>query len=128
MIIISDTSPISGLLIIDRLHILEDLYEEVIILEAVYEELSVLNRFGFDTSKLDDAHWISFRNPLDPTVVSELMEELDRGESAAIALAIELHADSVIIDEKKGREIALKLGLEIIGLIGILLAAKKQGS
>ena len=55
------------------------------------------------------------------------MEELDLGESEAIVLAIELKADYLIIDEYKGRAIADKKGVKIVGLLGVLIAAKRIG-
>jgi len=57
----------------------------------------------------------------------EFSKTLDPGESEALALAIEVHADAVLIDEAVGRANAAKLGLTAIGVLGILLAAKKRG-
>lgn len=61
------------------------------------------------------------------SIVSKLKRKLDLGESEAIALSLELKSDLLIIDEIKGREIAKKFGKRIIGMIGILLEAKKHG-
>jgi len=52
---------------------------------------------------------------------------LDLGESEAIALSVELQSDVLIIDEVAGRDVARKLGRNIIGMVGVLLEAKKQG-
>mgnify|MGYP001767929126 CR=1 FL=1 len=49
--------------------------------------------------------------------------DLDGGESEAIALAIELSADLILIDERKGTEAARRLGLTTIGVLGVLLEA-----
>jgi predicted nucleic acid-binding protein len=51
---------------------------------------------------------------------------LDAGEANAIALALELQADDLLIDERLGRQEALRLGLSIIGILGILLVAKQK--
>lgn len=51
---------------------------------------------------------------------------MDKGESAAIALAKELQPDFLAIDEKKGREVAESIGIPIIGLVGILIVAKEH--
>jgi predicted nucleic acid-binding protein len=51
---------------------------------------------------------------------------LDAGEANAIALALELQADDLLIDERLGRQEAVRLGLSIIGILGILLVAKKR--
>jgi uncharacterized protein len=59
--------------------------------------------------------------------VSEFRQDVDFGEAEAIALALELSADRLLIDDAAGRAIALREGLQITGVLGILLIAKKQG-
>ncbi|MGI0016447.1 MAG: DUF3368 domain-containing protein [Nitrososphaera sp.] len=58
--------------------------------------------------------------------VATLRTELDEGESEAIALAIQLRADVLLLDERRGRTIASRLGLNFVGLLGVLLAAKHK--
>ena len=58
---------------------------------------------------------------------SEIAKKLDKGEASSIALALEIQDSILIIDEIKGRELALSLKIEIIGTIGILLLANKNG-
>ncbi|MEM6262375.1 MAG: DUF3368 domain-containing protein [Bacteroidota bacterium] len=127
MIIISDTSPLTGLLIIGRLSILKEVYEKVIIPQAVLEELLVLETFGYDLSEVHESSWIKISTPSNLALIKELEEELDAGESAAIALAIETNADHLVIDEKKGRRIADQYGIKVIGLTGVLIEAKHLG-
>jgi predicted nucleic acid-binding protein len=55
------------------------------------------------------------------------LEDLDLGEAEAIVLANELHADWILMDETRGRNIAKLHGLHIVGLLGILLLAKEKG-
>jgi predicted nucleic acid-binding protein len=52
---------------------------------------------------------------------------LDPGESEALALAMEIHAERVLIDESEGRRVARRLGLATIGVMGFLVQAKHQG-
>ncbi|WP_446009346.1 DUF3368 domain-containing protein [Candidatus Electrothrix sp.] len=57
----------------------------------------------------------------------KLRRDLDQGESETIALAVELRADLVLLDEKEGRNVAAHFGLRPVGIIGVLLEAKKKG-
>ncbi len=126
MIIVSDTSPISNLLRIDQLFILQKLYNNVTIPQRVYQEICVLEKFGVDLTLLQSTDWINIQNPVDQTLVVNLLSELDPGEAEAIALAIQLKADRLLIDERIGRNIAQRYGLKITGLLGVLVAAKKN--
>jgi len=56
----------------------------------------------------------------------QLLNKLDRGESEGIILALELGADILILDERKGRKVARSLGLNITGILGVLLEAKQK--
>ena len=60
-------------------------------------------------------------------MLNVLLLDLHRGEAEAIALASEMSADMVLIDEREGRQIAIKAGLSVTGVLGILLRAKKMG-
>ena len=65
-----------------------------------------------------------------PTTLPVLLRSaigLDPGEAAALALAVEIHADVVLLDERRGREAASQLGLRTIGILGLLLQAKSAG-
>ena len=55
-----------------------------------------------------------------------LSAELDEGEAEAIALAAELNAGLLLMDERKGRIVAARLGIRFIGLLGILIEAKQR--
>lgn len=60
-------------------------------------------------------------------LVQLLKQTLDRGESEAIALATELQADRMLLDEREGRKLAKSLELNVTGILGILLRAKHLG-
>jgi hypothetical protein len=53
-----------------------------------------------------------------------LQRDLDRGEAESIALALEIEADLVLLDEREGRHTAQRMGLHVIGVVGILIEAK----
>ena len=57
---------------------------------------------------------------------NELLKKVDEGESEAIVLSQEAHADLLLIDERKGTEIARSLGIKTIGLLGVLLLSKEN--
>ncbi len=115
-IIISDTSCLIALSNIGLLHILKELFGEVIITSEVKAE------FG---SKLPD--WMIILQVKDRLKQTDIETRLDRGEASSIALALEIQNSMLIIDEVKGRNIAKSLNIEIIGTVGIILLAGKKG-
>ncbi|PIG90630.1 DUF3368 domain-containing protein [Gloeocapsopsis sp. IPPAS B-1203] len=128
MIVISDTSAITNLVAIRHLHLLFQLYNQVIIPEAVYRELTDAEPSAPATLKLQAVSWLEVKQIANRKIVKLLQEKvrLDPGESEAIALTLELNADLLLIDERRGRAEANRLGLRITGLLGILVEAKRQ--
>ncbi|MBF2017609.1 MAG: DUF3368 domain-containing protein [Rivularia sp. T60_A2020_040] len=127
MIIVSDTSPISNLAAIGQLKLLQQLYGNVVIPKAVYQE--ILNSGDTDPAVLaiKSVNWIQTLNITNTALFQTLQSNLDIGEAEAITLAVELNADRLIVDERRGRKEAIKLGLRVTGILGILLAARQQG-
>lgn len=126
MIVVSDTSPITNLAAIGQLDLLRQLYQKVIIPEGVYHELTAIGgqHPGAIVSSLD---WVEIQSTSDQLLVTALRIELDDGEAEAIALAQQISADLLLIDERRGRIVAERFGLRVVGLIGILVQAKRQG-
>jgi hypothetical protein len=123
VIVVSDTSPITYLHQIDRFSLLTSLYGEVVIPPAVERELK---QAGLLHEGLD---WSVLRvvTPRSTDMVASLGASLDPGESEAIVVASEIHADLLLIDEASGREIARRMGIRLTGLLGVLLEAKRRG-
>ncbi|MGL5078707.1 MAG: DUF3368 domain-containing protein, partial [Waterburya sp.] len=121
MIIVSDTSPINNLAAINQLHLLHQLYEKVLIPEAVYQELTDPNFPVAGATEVQTFDWIQTLAVKDRTLVEALNNELDIGEAEAIALAVEMKADQVLIDERRGRLVANRLKLRHTGVLGILV-------
>ena len=127
MKVVSDTSVIGNLFLIDKLQLLNALFETVIIPDKVAEELKRLEAFGHDVHSIFQTDILSVKSVKNKEDVESLLEELDPGESEAIVLALELNIPLLLIDEKKGRAKAEALGIEVTGLLGILLRAKAKG-
>ncbi|MCI4671751.1 MAG: DUF3368 domain-containing protein [Bacteroidia bacterium] len=124
MLIISDTSVITNLIQLNELSLLENLFGRVIIPEKVYSELGKLLA---QKKIIDESNWIDIRAISDKILYAKLENSLDPGEAEAITLAVELEADVLLIDEKKGRKIAQEHGVLITGLLGVLIEAKEVG-
>lgn len=71
--------------------------------------------------------WLQPKEIQNLPLAQSLSLELDKGEAEAITLAIDLRLDMVVMDERIGRERAKSMGLKTVGVIGILLKAKKRG-
>jgi len=127
MIVVSDTSPIIALQRIGHLHLLPTIFGRVVIPPAVHQELEFAVHHGLNFGEIDQSNWLEIHRVSNQFKIIELQQVLDTGESEAIALALELNADFILIDEKEGRAIATQEGIQVIGVLGILLRAKKTG-
>ncbi|HST58241.1 MAG TPA: DUF3368 domain-containing protein [Longimicrobium sp.] len=126
MIVISDSSSLIAIGAVGQLELLRSLYGEVIVPPAVWNEVTTPNRPGANAVK--QASWIRVVPVSNPMAAGQLPSPVGRGEAEAIALAIELSADVLLIDERRARKAALGLGLPVTGVLGLLLEAKKRGS
>jgi hypothetical protein len=125
--LVSNTGPVIALALIDRLDILQSLFESVIISEDVHKELIEGGSSGRGLLCYQKASWIQVHplvSPADPLLTTVL----DRGEASVIQLALETKVDYVLIDERKARKIARDIyGLSVIGTARILVEAKRKG-
>ena len=124
MIVVSDTSPITNLLKIGRINLLRDLFETVIIPEAVFREI---NAIELQRTEIQKYSWIRVAKLENHQLFDELIKKVDSGEAEAISLSVELSATLLLIDESDGRLEAERIGLEVTGLIGVLIRAKDKG-
>lgn len=129
MPIVSNTSPILNLAIIGQLALAQRQFETVWIPPAVLEELQLdAGRPGSsELSVALRAGWLRLAERPEQQIVALLRRELDQGEAEAIALALQWHAEYVLLDERNGRRIARSQGLKVTGVVGILIRAKQQG-
>jgi uncharacterized protein len=127
MLIVSNTSPLSNLAVIGEITLLQKIYPKILIPPIVYIELVRLPKNQLSITTLIETGWLEIQTPKNIQLIQSLEQNLDPGESAAIALAIELNADRLLIDERLGRNVATQYGLNIRGILGILVNAKEQG-
>jgi len=119
MIVVSDTTAISGLIQVGRLELLRDVFGEVHVPEAVRDELL--------HSHPALPAFLQIDTVANRPEVARLEHELDLGEAEAIILARELRADLLLMDEKIGRRVAQREGVPIIGLMAVLVVGKQRG-
>jgi hypothetical protein len=127
VIVVADTSVILNLALVGQEELLAVLFREVIVPPAVKSEFGRLARSLGRFGGLRLPAWVRVREPVAiPPAISRHLE-LDPGETEALALALEIRADGVLIDESAGRAVAVELGLTPIGVLGILVRAKRHG-
>jgi predicted nucleic acid-binding protein len=129
MIVISDTSPITNLAAIGQLDLLRLLYGSIIIPLAVYNELTQTTHANPGTEEVKTLSWIHTQTVQDVKKVTDVLNSesnIHIGEAEAIILAIELNAQLLLMDEKRGRMLANSYSLKVTGLLGVLLQAKAK--
>jgi predicted nucleic acid-binding protein len=126
MIVVSNTSPIINLAAIGHLELLRHLYGTIAIPQAVYHEIAVKGHAQAGAIEIQTSHWFERYQVQNTALVKHLEQELDAGEAEAIALAVELQVDLLLLDERRGRMAAKQLGIAVTGLLGILLVAKQR--
>ncbi|PHI19771.1 hypothetical protein CEQ90_11125 [Lewinellaceae bacterium SD302] len=116
MTIVSDASPIIALNDIGHLEILYDLYGEILITDVVAKEV-----------ELTTPEWITITDEYDNNLYKSYLKSLDPGEASSIAYSLGKSELTLIIDERKGRKIAKDSGIKIIGLLGVIVVAQREG-
>ena len=112
---VTNSTCLIGLERIERLDILPQVFDTVFAPPAVAKEVQV------------SVDWLSVQTVANPSVVTALRTQMDEGEAEAIALALELSDVLLILDDKKARRVAQQMGMKVIGTVGMLLRAKRQG-
>lgn len=123
MIVVSDTSPLNYLVWIDSVKALPRLYQRILIPTRMHAELvdaaapEVVRAWASAPP-----HWLEIRAP-EWQALYPPTSGLDEGETEAISLAIEIRADLLLIDDRRGRIAAEQHGLRVVGTLGVLAAA-----
>ena len=127
MKVVSDSSVLISLSSINRLYLLEDKFGKIYIPWAVWREVVETGKGELGSEEVKNANWIETVNVAGNNLIIALNEIIDLGESEAIALALQIGASVILIDEKDARLIAIKYKLSPLGTVGILIWAKENG-
>jgi predicted nucleic acid-binding protein len=124
MIVVSDTSPLNYLILTESVDVLPAIFGRVYAPSAVVKELShPRSSEAVRSWASTPPEWLTVQDPrhIDPSI------KLGVGETAAISLAVELKADRVLIDERKGYKATLQRGLKATTTLGLLEEASQRG-
>ena len=127
-VIVADTGPLIALAILDLLKIMPKMFSEVYITGGVLEEaLRDKSKPGaVAINKALQDGFIKRYEIKDTPFIKDLSKLLDRGEAESLALANQINAIA-LIDEKRGRKVAVSHNIVIIGTAAVLIKAKQSG-
>ena len=122
MIVVSDTTPLIALMKASQLELLQKLFGKILIPKAVYDELTSNATFQDEANTVKSCPFLEVVTIPDSKTVDILRRAtgLDLGESEAIVYAETNSADILLMDERKGRHVAITMGLPVVGSIGVL--------
>lgn len=122
-LVVADSGPIFSLALVDKLYLLDALFDKVIIAQAVWDEITMDSSkpFHYRIATYFQDKKIKIQGFNDLTFV------MDYGESESLILFKEQKANFLLIDDKKARTIAENFNVNCIGTIGLLSIAKDKG-
>lgn len=122
-LVIADAGSVFSLAIVNKLDLLNEIFDEIRIPKAVWDEITLDKK-----SKLYQPIKLFFESKVtEIKSFNELTFVMDYGESESVILYKELNADFLLIDDKKARNIAENFDIKCIGTLGILSKAKENG-
>ena len=127
MRIVCNSTVLIALSRIEHLWLLEKLFGRLIIPTAVYTDVVKRGSGKPGARDVAEAGWIHAEQVRDTSFVEELSSVLHRGEAEAIALAKEIGANLIILDDMLARSAARTGGLNVVGTLGLLRQAKVKG-
>ena len=129
MIVVSDSTPLITLMKAMQLDVLHKLFGDILIPDAVFHEVTTNDNFPEEAEIIRNSNFIRRVSVKDDRAVLLLQRVtgLDRGESEAIVYADDNRADILLIDENAGRKVAQRVGLAIMGSVGVLVNACREG-
>ena len=126
MIVVADTSPLRYLILIEYVDVLPALYGHVVVPPAVIGELNQERTPDLvKTWLLSMPEWLHVQAPTQALTSPRTV--LGAGEREAIALAAELSADALLMDDRDARQEAKRLGVPVLGTLRVLVDASEHG-
>jgi len=125
--VVSNTSPLTNLAAIGRFDLLRLLFGTIHIAEGLWSDLNAQGQAWPGVAEVAAADWIHRHEVQDRNLVRALRRDLDPGEADRVVLMLELKADVGIVDEKEARRWCAQFGLQVTGVVGLLLQAKQRG-
>jgi hypothetical protein len=125
--VVSNTSPLVNLAAIGEADLLKRLYSSLLVPNEVAAELQRLSTAHTRFRSVRLPEFVEVAKVQNPQVTIALAGELDSGEAAAIALAVERQAGLLLMDELRGRMVAKRFGIPTLGLLGVLKLARQRG-
>jgi predicted nucleic acid-binding protein len=127
MIVVANSSPLIGLARVNLLQILGSLYKQVFVSEEIFCEVTERGRGKPGEREIRKATWINVMSVKNRELVKRYADTLSAADATVIALAKEMKADLVIIDDKELRRSAKRERIPATGTIGVLLQGKEEG-
>lgn len=128
MKVVANSSVLIALSVIGQLDLLSTRFPNgLLVPQAVWSEVVGTGEDRPGSREVASAAWITVCEVEDSDLVSVLRIDLDEGEAEAIALGLEQRAKLMLLDEKDARRVARRLGLMVLGTVGILIWAKRSG-
>jgi uncharacterized protein len=122
-----DTGPLIFLAKLDRLDLLQRGADEILVPPTVLAEVRAQHDEATQKIEIASQSWLQIQAISDPSKVNLLLADLDTGEAEVIVLGQTLKADRLIMDDLDARRFAHRVGLSVVGTVGLLLAARLRG-
>ncbi len=125
--VVADSGPLIALARLDLLRLLPIHFDRVLVPEPVFIECTAYgDRPGARAIRAANEAGAFARVPVAGAEQFAAEHLLDEGEAAALLLA-RAHACPVLVDERRGRRVASRLDIPIVGTVGLLVAANRAG-
>jgi len=127
-VVVADTGPVNYLLLIDAIDVLPKLFDRIFVPAAVHDELAHADAPAAVRGWIAQAPaWLEVRPNPARSGDDSTGTDLDEGERAAIALAVAIGADLILMDDRAGVAVAHRQGLTVTGTLGVLDLATQRG-